>query len=56
MPMPQSSAIIDRSRLPAQWLTALFAAEFWEQLGRTIATPGGQCVMALGRDATLDLR
>lgn len=38
--MPQSSAIIDRSRLPSQWPTTLFAAEFWEQLGRTIATFG----------------
>ncbi|WP_217351267.1 hypothetical protein [Azoarcus sp. DN11] len=38
--MPQSSAIIDRSRLPTQWPTALLTAEFWEQLGRTIATFG----------------
>ncbi|WP_043704180.1 hypothetical protein [Leptothrix cholodnii] len=38
--MPRPSAAIDRARLPAQWPTTLCAAEFWEHLGRTIATFG----------------
>lgn len=33
-------AIIDRSGLPEQWPTHRHAPEFWEQLGRTVATFG----------------
>jgi len=33
-------AIIDRDKLPAQWPTHRHAPEFWEQLGRTVATFG----------------
>jgi hypothetical protein len=33
-------AIIDRDSLPANWPTHRHAPEFWEQLGRTVATYG----------------
>ena len=33
-------AIIDRDNLPANWPTHRHAPEFWEQLGRTVATYG----------------
>lgn len=33
-------SIIDRDNLPAKWPTHRHAPEFWEQLGRTIATYG----------------
>ncbi|SEL95873.1 hypothetical protein SAMN05443999_11076 [Roseovarius azorensis] len=33
-------AIIDRDSLPAKWPTHRHAPEFWEQLGRTVATFG----------------
>ncbi len=45
--------IIDRDRLPAQWPTHRHAPEFWEQLGRTVATYGfleevlGKAIFAL---------
>ena len=35
-----SRAIIDRDSLPAKWPTHRHAPEFWEQLGRTVATYG----------------
>jgi hypothetical protein len=38
--MPHQSAIIARAQLPSQWPTGFLAAQFWEQLGRTIATFG----------------
>ena len=38
--MPRPPAVIDRGRLSPQWPTDLFPGEFWEQLGRTIATFG----------------
>jgi hypothetical protein len=38
--MPTSPAAMDRKRLAAQWPTNRSPAEFWEQLGRTIATFG----------------
>lgn len=38
--MPRSPAVIDRKLLSLLWPTDRFSAEFWEQLGRTIATFG----------------
>jgi hypothetical protein len=38
--MSRSPAVIDQKRLSPNWPTGLFPAEFWEQLGRTIATFG----------------
>ena len=35
-----SRAIIDRDSLPAKWPTHRHSPEFWEQLGRTVATYG----------------
>ncbi len=38
--MPRSPARIARGQLPPLWPTDLFSPEFWQQLGRTIATFG----------------
>jgi hypothetical protein len=36
----ETPAVIDRDRLSEHWPTGLFPPDFWEQLGRTIATFG----------------
>lgn len=38
--MPTTSAVIKRTELPQQWPTSLHTPDFWEQLGRTVATFG----------------
>lgn len=38
--MEENKHFVDRANLPADWPTHLHAAEFWEELGRAIATFG----------------